>query len=97
MYNSPLHLQFISKDNANQTLFTSLKFTMTSEELIILRNSLPTKYLDDLHRITGKSKTYIWQVLHEKRRSEVIVDAAIKLAAENKAREEERKNAITNL
>ena len=70
---------------------------MTTEELEILRNSLPTKYLDSLHKSTGKSKTYIWQVLHEKRNSELIIDAAIQLAADNKAREEERKNAITNL
>lgn len=70
---------------------------MTTQDLEILRNRLPKKTLVALHEKTGKSKTYIWQVLNGKRNNDEIIDAAILLANEQKAKDEARKNEITNL
>ncbi len=67
-------------------------------ELDKLRKSLPKRWMATLSERTGKSKVYVWQVLNGKERNNnAIIDAAIILAKETKAREENRKLAITNL
>lgn len=70
---------------------------MSTEELLKLRNSLPKNYLAELHDRTGRSTTYIWQVLNEKGNNDIIIDAAIILAEETSRKLNERKAAIANL
>lgn len=70
---------------------------MTAEELEKLRNKLPSKYLKLLHDRTGKSKTYVWQVLNGQRVSSEIIDAAILLARQTTIAEQNQKELISNL
>ena len=70
---------------------------MSTEQLQKLRESLPKKHLDILSKRTGFSTVYIWQVLNGERNNNVIIDAAIELAKEEKANLELRAQAIESL
>jgi len=70
---------------------------MTTDELDKLRMALPTKYIDTLCERTQFSRSMVSQVMNGERRNFEIIDAAIELAKEEKAKSEQRKLEINIL
>lgn len=70
---------------------------MTDEKLAKLRSKLPYAYGSQLKKITGKSKSAIYQALMGKINSPLIIEAAIKLAKKSDQTKRDLNRRISEL